>query len=50
MLVATATATIVVVAKAVTSEEGEGEWLHEGARQRLTQTGRKGSDGSTEAN
>jgi len=47
---ATATATMVVAAKAVTSEEGEGEPLGEGARQRLTQAWRKGSDGGTEAN
>ncbi len=47
---ATATATMVVAAKAVTSEEGEGERLREGAQQRSTQTGRKGSDGDTEAN
>ncbi len=46
----TVMATVVAAVKAVTSEGGEGERLGEGARQRLTQAGRKGRNGGTEAN
>ena len=46
----TATATMVVEAKAAAIEEGEGGRLGEGARQLLTQAWRKGGDGGTEAN